>query len=250
MKERPILFNDEMVRALLDGRKTQTRRLLKPQPGTTPDDYPGAPGHWWPCNGVGSMVHVERELQNQAGGWEGFAGTVCPYGQPGDRLWVREAHALVPITAYAQSIGVDIAQDPDDDYEAAIYRTGWERSTSGFRWRPSIHMPRWACRLLLEVTDVRVERLQDTTEADARAEGAAFHDGMGVGHSGWRHDQKEVHEDARSSFARLWKSINGDGSWDANPWVWVLEFRRIDQQQEADAATASIVPSQHREESN
>ena len=89
-------------------------------------------------------------------------------------------------------------------------------------------MPRWASRITLEVTGVRVERLQQTSEEDARAEGAMFHDGRGIGHSGWRHDYADVHDDARSSFAAIWQSINGPKSWAVNPWVWVVSFRRLD----------------------
>ncbi|MBB3142787.1 hypothetical protein [Halomonas organivorans] len=238
MKERPILFNDEMVRTLLDGRKTQARRLLKPQPGTTPDDYPGAPGHWWPCNAVHSMVHVERELQNKAGGWEGFAGTVCPFGQPGDRLWVREAH------------GYEIRSVGGTPHEQIAYRASKPNAVSCYdcngveqpmKWRPSIHMPRWACRLLLEVTAVRVERLQDISRFDACREGiyAEDHD--------WRESEFYLpnvayrsspsagvrYSSARHAFEELWASINGPDSWAANPWVWVVEFRRIEAQEVA-----------------
>lgn len=235
MKERPILFNDEMVRALLDGRKTQTRRLLKPQPGTTPDDYPGAPGHWWPCNDVGSMVHVERELQNQAGGWEGFAGTVCPYGQPGDRLWVREACRAEELGTGLD--GVRYVADEDfvpikdcqqaaeawlrlHNYRSKKYQHGSANTV------PSIHMPRWACRLLLEITAVRVERLQDISEADSSAEGCDNSETEAAQECGWC-------EKPRRAFRRVWERISGPESWNANPWVWVVEFKRIDQQQEA-----------------
>ena len=142
-------------------------------------------------------------------------------------MWVREAHAIVPRTAYAHSDGVPQQLRPDDDHDAAIYREGWCRSAGGIKWRPSIHMPRWASRITLEITSVRVERLQDIAEDGAKAEGAAWHDGGRYGHSGWRHDEKDVHSDARSAYARLWEEINGHGSWAANPWVWVIQFRKI-----------------------
>jgi len=188
-KERGMLFNDEMVRAILEGRKTQTRRVIK-----------GVDGKNWLKGASNHVVHAADH---------------CPYGQPGDRLWVREAHAIVPRTAYAQSVGVDQILKPDDDHDAAIFRAGWERSKPG-PWRPSIHMPRWASRITLDITDVRVERLQDISTADAKAEGGPTH-----GHSG-----AEISH--RRGFRHLWSQINGPDSWDANPWVWVIEFRRID----------------------
>lgn len=203
MKERPILFNDEMVRAILDGRKTQTRRSMKPQPEKR--------GAFWEWGGAGwSLDHgVVPVVQGHS------MSARCPYGQPGDRLWVREAHAFVPTSAYAHSEGVQQTINPHcrNQDTAAIYRQGWERSTGGFRWRPSIHMPRWASRLLLEVTAVRVERLQDITEADAIAEGGPVDSPCGLA-TGW--------------FADLWDKINGDDAWGANPWVWVVEFQRVE----------------------
>ena len=138
---------------------------------------------------------------------------------------MRETFAIVPRTAYARSAGVQQTLRPDDefDHDAAVYRAGWDRSNGGFRWRPSIHMPRWASRITLEIVSVRAERLQDISEADALAEGveidesghATRADGIAVG-------------GARTAYAELWESINGPGSWAANPWVWVVEFRRVE----------------------
>lgn len=199
MAERPMLMSAPMVRAILAGTKTQTRRIAK---------------------GVATVHAITGEPPAKLDS----AGprVACPYGQPGDRLWVREAHAIVPRTAYAHSEGVQQTLRPDDPYEhdAAIYREGWTRSNSGFKWRPSIHMPRWASRITLEITSVRVERLQDISEADAKAEGAgeAFDtvDGF-VEHDLGNH---------RDGFAKLWTEINGPESWAANPWVWALDFRK------------------------
>ena len=222
MKERPILFSSPMVRAILDGRKTQTRRVCKGQ----------------------------RELSNV----HDFQLDRCPFGQPGDRLWVRETWRIGAWDQDAGCVALDYSADgfarrewiqvPDNDlflklwqqscddaYAAGLHPFDgffkWEPGQSPCRWRPSIHMYRWASRITLEITGVRVERLNDISDADAKFEGASFHDGLGVGHSGWRHDFGDVHADARSSFARLWESINGAGSWNANPWVWVIEFRRV-----------------------
>lgn len=175
MKERPILFSAPMVRALLDGRKTQTRRVVKPQPTATREEAIRT-------YGKGGTFILEA----------GFFGVRCPYGQLGDRLWVRETWgACAGSPVYRAD---DNATCPD-----------------GGRWKPSIHMPRWASRITLEVTGVRVERLQDISEEDAIAEGVPEQRG-----DPW-------------AFQCLWDSINGARercSWAANPWVWAITFSR------------------------
>lgn len=209
MKERPILFSASMVRAILDGRKSQTRRIVKPQPE----------------HGL-QMCHYSPTGWARNRDAEGHACTCdparAPYGVPGDRLWVKETHAIVPRTAYAMSEGVQQALRPDDNHDAAVYAADWERSKPG-RWRPSIHMPRWASRITLEITDVRVERLNDISEADALAEGAE------VCANGVWFDRSPTFagSDARGAYYCLWQHINGPGSWAANPWVWVVEFKRV-----------------------
>lgn len=207
MKERPILMSAPMVRALLAGTKTQTRRAIK-APGIFVSSGT-VDGH-----GVVSMHDNDiREVH-------------CPYGQPGNRLWVRETFAIVPRTAYRCSEGVQQTLRVDDPYEhdAAIYRQGWTRSKGGFRWRPSIHMPRWASRITLELTEVRVERLQAISDADALAEGIERLPDGGYGLPGGSH----YHFTApRISYWSLWDAINGQGSTEANPWVWALTFKRI-----------------------
>jgi hypothetical protein len=197
MSDRPILFSAEMVRAILDGRKTQTRRVMKPQPKPTPADFPGPAGHWWPSQKHKSMLGVEREMQK----WKGLAGSACPYGDTGDLLWVRETWTQYPI---------ELNPEPCD---------AWHKATSNgplppFKWRPSIHMPRWASRITLRITDIRVERLQDISCADAEAEGAGHEAGLTGGQ-------------AREAFSHLWNKINGPGAWGANPWVWVMAFERV-----------------------
>jgi hypothetical protein len=215
MKETPILFSAPMVRAIRSGIKTQTRRVLKTEP-----IYDGRFAGGWKLQG---------KAGREAALCSPMIADLCPYGQPGDQLWVRETHAIVPRTAYAHSEGVQQTLRPDDPYEhdAAIYREGWTRSNSGFRWRPSIHMPRWASRITLEITSVRVERLQDISEADCIAEGieGTYLEEIQV----WRDYQHEgkVFLSARHSYISLWESINGPGSWDANPWVWVVEFKEV-----------------------
>ncbi|WP_213160011.1 hypothetical protein [Pseudomonas aeruginosa] len=191
-RERPILFNDQMVRAILEGRKTVTRRVMKPQP--TPSK---SGGHYWPCNVHQSMLHVERELQNGEGCWCGLAEAACPFGEPGDRLWVRETFADI-------GCRLTFRADLEDGAHCSVTR-----------WTPSLHMPRWASRILLEITAVRVERLHDITPNQCIAEGA------------WREKDKELGrgQEAIAAFADLWRSTGGD--WDANPWVWVVEFKRV-----------------------
>lgn len=212
--ERPILFNGAMVRAILEGRKTQTRRVVKPQPAGK--YLKSALDAEWLSKPFGGLVlPMIKDLPIE-----------CPYGQPGDRLWVRETFAIVPRTAYRCSEGVQQSLSPDNDHDAAIYREGWSRSRSGILWRPSIHMPRWASRILLEITAVRVERLQDISEADARAEGISDGGCLNCGEPE-PCGCEEPAADARDAFCRLWQSINGEQSWHENPWVWVIEFKRV-----------------------
>lgn len=227
---RPILFNTPMIRALLDGRKTVTRRPVKG--GQIPRlDYPD---HEEPWVAVGQQHRrygfvVYGKTEEACAAKLGEFGA-CPYGQPGDRLWVRETWLEDPEDdgswGYAQYIGCkgsplsDIPQrfqKPDH----CIFRASW--NGPDLRWRPSIHMPRWASRILLEVTDVRVERLQEITPDQAVAEGV---DGeicrQYLETSPVRHQCREAEI---LGFAGLWNSTGGD--WDANPWVWVVEFRRV-----------------------
>ena len=221
MIDRPIIFSAPMVRALLAGTKTQTRRVasildLRIQ-------QHGADLLTW---GVRFKKPVRGVVASHSGGCFSdqqargiIASQFCPHGRPGDRLWVREAFAIVPRTAYRCSEGVQQLLRPDDDHDAAIYRAGWERSNSGFRWRPSIHMPRWASRLKLEITEVRVERLQDISEADALAEGCVGGHGAIPGYN--------YAATPGEQFRALWGSINGPAAWDENPWVWVIGFKSV-----------------------
>ena len=232
MKERPILFSGPMVRALLAGSKTQTRRALRTQPPGHVVDF--STFHNPKGDGLAHFAFdpVKRELQD----W--FA--VCPYGQPGDRLWVRETwqgpllqeheidadpdwHYPSNLNQYKNPQHCEYAADggPKPEYTDAddVMRQGW---------RPSIHMPRWASRITLEITSVRVERLQDISEADSQAEGATpipdhcDHVRLSCADIGCSGPQPY-----RVGFRSLWQSINGPASWDANPWVWAVEFRKV-----------------------
>ncbi|MFB2706970.1 hypothetical protein [Marinobacter shengliensis] len=205
--EKPILFNDDMIRAILEGRKTQTRRIAK---NVVFDSR--FRSKW-------KAVHKHTEVAIDTP--PAMLGDVCPYGQLSDRLWVREAHAFVPMPAYRCSTGIYQKINPSDDYEACVYRENFDRARS-FPWRPSIHMPRWASRITLEITGVRVERLQEISEEDARAEGVPGEKEAAAAGLDW-------YDKPRRAFRFLWQSINGPDSWDANPWVWVVEFKRVDQ---------------------
>ncbi|HBZ2223482.1 TPA: hypothetical protein N3Z59_002244 [Klebsiella pneumoniae] len=211
MKERGMIFNAEMVRAILDGRKTQTRRIMKPQPEPCPRG-----GHWWPSNVFKTMLHVEDEMQNGKGGWGGLVGDACPFGDVGDRIWVREAFASGLST---KSTLAYRATHKREDLEDGFYDT--------IKWTPSIHMPRWASRILLEITDVRIERLNAISEEDARAEGIIDGGCLNCGEPepcGCANPEP----DATDAFAYLWQSIYGQESWNANPWVWVISFKRVE----------------------
>lgn len=211
-RERPILFSGEMVRAILEGRKTQTRRIVKPQPEPPKAIYEEKHcfakaiqdfwGFEWVAN-VGSEFIVRNRST---------ATHKCPYGHPGDRLWVRETWAYVPVTAYRCSEGVQQSVNPSDLDMAAVYASGWDHSRPG-RWRPSIHMPRWASRITLEIEAVRVERLKDISNEECFAEGLPADSEKGN----------------RTWYGDLWESINGKGSWDLNPRVWVIQFKRVNE---------------------
>lgn len=208
MKERGMIFNADMVRAILDGRKTQTRRIMKPQPEPCPRG-----GHWWPSNVFKTMLHVEDEMQNGKGGWGGLVGDACPFGDVGDRIWVRETWA----EAGASAPDLKLYRANYPEHVPSIYEN--VPPAEEIRWTPSIHMPRWASRILLEITDVRVERLNSISDADAKAEGCCYGRGGGI---------PDFAVNPADHFPTLWASIYGEESWKANPWVWVIEFKRVE----------------------
>lgn len=205
--ERPILFSAPMVRALLEGRKTQTRRICK---DAMVDHF----GEAWPASsttfdGKEWVARWPEKLQGKTVS-DGYKSPQedrirCPFGLPIERLWVRETWRRDDY----DPAGVIYAADAPADALA---------ETRGIiKWRPSIFMPRDASRITLEIASVRAERLQDISEADAKAEGCTartYRDGRG-------------HEPAVVDFRDLWGKINGVGAWNANPWVWVVEFKRV-----------------------
>ncbi|WP_211843735.1 ASCH domain-containing protein [Raoultella ornithinolytica] len=214
MIERGMIFNGEMVRAILDGRKTQTRRIMAPQPA---DDiersaFPNPDAIGW-----------KSSLKHKYGSTTAH---FCPFGTIGDRIWVRE-------TFRVHSRATDVATLV---YKASE-RNSWTEQTHRVpvavcnkpatpeKWTPSLHMPRWASRILLEITDVRVERINSISQEDAQAEGLEL--------TGWRPTYSDPDSGGEvmtpyDNFAELWSSIYGDESWQANPWVWVIEFKRVE----------------------
>ncbi|WP_194760950.1 ASCH domain-containing protein [Klebsiella variicola] len=202
MTERGMIFNSEMVRAILDGRKTQTRRPVK---FPVHDKNLG-------CELAGNELAGELSAGNYLN---------SAFGKPGDRIWVRETwqaihdycdeNGHVDERRYARSI-----PRHSGNYWHPVYEEAWgneSREDREFPWRPSIHMPRWASRILLEITGVRVERLRSMSQDDARAEGVIAASGP---------------MEAGLAFRELWDSIYGEESWKANPWVWVIEFKRVE----------------------
>lgn len=202
--EKPILFSGEMVRAILEGRKTQTRRFAAPASGSFPLSAPN-----------------------------------FKYGNVGDRLWVRETWRTEVHTGEYKMIGYR-ANDTNEDCRPATNLSEFNRLWEKYQdngWRPSIFMPRWASRITLEITAVRVERLKDISEVDAKAEGITprqYRDDTfwtnylkGTKPKGGVDGEVIAFRSPIESYSSLWNSINGAGSWDANPWVWVIEFKKI-----------------------
>ena len=210
MSEKPILFSGEMVRAIPDGRKTQTRRVvnvprLEKRRGTLSADG-------W------------RKGDIEAAGWRDLAKIWNPYGQPGDRLWVKETHARVH-EGLLQNL------DPEPDNGKA-YNNGWSTvyradgepahwQHYGIHWKPSIFCRREYSRITLEIVSVRVERLKDISENDAYAEGISTDSRLEPMRAG------ASFRSAKLAYKSLWESINGKGSWAKNPWVWVIEFKKL-----------------------
>ena len=232
MKEVPILFSTEMVKAILKGRKTQTRRVVKPQPRPAISGLENKFDFDFKRH---SARNVDAEDLNYA-----LTGIIdnCPYGKVGDVLWVRESCCYV-LRDHAH----DLLEGSRDNNQW-VYKTSvhpdwmiYAKVKYGYKWKPSIHMPRAACRLLLEITDIKVERLHDITEEDAIAEGIlsrtnpsvnsfskpflTYYDYVNGGFATFGQTT------AIESFRSLWHSINGAQSWKDNPWVWVIKFKTL-----------------------
>ncbi|EKN3396452.1 hypothetical protein ABHY64_001492 [Yersinia enterocolitica] len=237
MNEKPILFNAEMVQAILSGRKTQTRRIMKVQPSEHfhPQTIHGAmdfTAHWYTPGVIDKDGYLQPARKDVFGVADEDEGYTCPLGAVGDQLWVREnfyQHGVWNQPYFGE------CSDPEDAYfsgdKRVLYAADGGSVKHGgtrddfWRSRPSIHMPRWASRINLLITGVRVERLRDISQEDAQAEGMEL--------TGWRPtysdpDSGGEYETPYDNFAELWISIYGEESWQANPWVWVIEFERME----------------------
>lgn len=222
MKERPILFSAPMVRAILDGRKTVTRRFVKQDLQRLGD------GDWYAFDHKGINYRVNARHTTVAA-WAHLL-QFCPYGQAGDQLWVREAFSG-PHCMDASDGCKEVPPSKWGDCSRIWYWADGNPTEGDWtRPRPSIHMPRWASRITLEIVSVRVERLQDISEEDAAAEGVYRESEDEIPFNGpWyiNAGDSQGYATAKSCYAALWDSINGEGSWEKNPWVWVIEFRRV-----------------------
>lgn len=229
MSERPILFSGPMIRAILGGRKTQTRRVVD----LSEFGPSGTPGYDWTWRGQAPVKSIAQQRRYPGGCWQDVSNDrlmgLCPYGQPGDFLWVREKFQLVRQVAedwYTAPPTIPIVV-PDAGLFEVRYSATYDHDqpkNSACGWRPSIHMPKWAARLWLRITDVRVERLHPMLDADARAEGIRQYVVSGPDPDG------RSYQDWVTPFKELWDSINAKRgySWESNPWVWVVAFERVE----------------------
>ncbi|ELI8104576.1 hypothetical protein ABND02_004116 [Yersinia enterocolitica] len=255
MNEKPILFNSEMVQAILSGRKTQTRRIMKAQPSEHfhPQTIHGAmdfTAHWYTPGVIDKDGYLQPARKDVFGVADEDEGYACPLGAVGDQLWVRETFALL---GNEDGVCVDWQDNMvkgDEQAAARIYKASceqkhgdyglysipdsayWKPDTTNMKyegtWRPSIHMPRWASRINLLITGVRVERLNDISEQDAISEGLECYVDDGVPYYG-PFNNGDCRPDV--VFRGLWDSIYGQKegeNWQANPWVWVIEFERME----------------------
>ncbi len=239
MKERAIIFSGPMVRAILDGRKTQTRRLIglnQLQPSETP-------GYDWTFRGRAPVRSIAQQQRHPSGCWQDLTTArllaLCPYGKPGDRLWARETWGLASHTyptEWRRGSIADASAKRIAEWWRVEYRADREGGHGSCHWRPAIHMPSWASRATLLITDVRVQRLHEISDEDATAEGVTRgvvppdEDGPArVGYTLGDDDGRcALHPTPRDAFAAGWDSINGErGPWASNPWAWVIGFERV-----------------------
>ncbi|CDZ82905.1 hypothetical protein BN1086_01000 [Citrobacter koseri] len=246
-----MIFNGEMVRAILDGRKTQTRRIMKVQPSdgfhpTHNGYYLDLNAHWYTPGVVDKNGYLQPAKKDVFGVADENEGYTCPFGAVGDRIWVRETWAQLGNEDGCPIDWNDNLVKGGGPEAARIYRASCEQKEGNYglwsipddaywkphtddlqydgTWCPSIHMPRWASRLTLEITGVRVERLNSISQEDAQAEGMEL--------TGWRPTYSDPDSGGEvwtpyDNFAQLWESIYGEESWKANPWVWVIEFKVV-----------------------
>ncbi|WP_313439410.1 hypothetical protein [Atlantibacter hermannii] len=225
MKERGMIFNGEMVRAILDGRKTQTRRIISERHLNLIDLG----------SQIGECYPLECGIDHENS--QSYYREHCQFGKPGDRIWVRETYQG-PLFDYEHMEAYLEDNSKFEKPDFCVYRADGKPAPEFYDaddnlhccWRPSIHMPRWASRITLEITGVRVERLNGISETDAKAEGIdmeALFDSQDCYDCIADHNMTG-RPTATGSFKYLWESIYGAESWQANPWVWVIEFKRVE----------------------
>lgn len=229
MKERPILFSGKMVRAIRDEKKTQTRRIIKP--AITRVEWNREPGWCWVYS---NPLKTKSQYTNSySKDWPQTLLPFCPYGEIGDRLWVRETwQSYMDVTGDPDLHRFENCKtDPATGKKYIVYyRSMYNEDDDPGDWSPSIHMPRWASRITLEITDIHAEQLRDISEEDARAEGAvyAYTEAFKREHGHYPAGIIDA-SCAVGQFASLWDSINADRgySWESNPWVWVIGFKPV-----------------------
>jgi hypothetical protein len=214
VKERPILMHARSINGIMKGRKTQTRRIMK---RNTPHECDGI-FEWYP-GGVKAGFHAFNGQSSRFHVPSGWAADYCPYGMHGDRLWVRETWAVLPAW--------DDIKPRDIPPGYTVYLRAEDPDVAVTRWRPSIYMPRWASRLTLEITNIRVERVQDISESDCFEEGIQPMPCLDCDDLIDLHRIDEEHIiDPRPQFQQLWDETNGKGEWTRNDWVWVIDFKQ------------------------
>ncbi len=233
MNEKPILFSGQMIRAILEGRKTQTRRIMNPQPPNWCERF------GWTCFTPKGSISGRGNYEDKGPGEKFFK---LKYGDAKDFLWVRES-----FYAFEQKV---YSSEGTSSNRQCFYREDGGILVNGAKWKPSIHMPRWASRITLEITSLRVERLNDITESDAKAEGVTLKepttesDIAEIQISDCSPDIKELARlmgpgqfGYKAEFEFLWHEINGKRApWNSNPWVWVIEFRMANESKREEKA--------------
>ncbi|MBU2897707.1 hypothetical protein [Vibrio hepatarius] len=228
MKVVPMIFNTEMVKAIINGRKTVTRRPMKPQPTDSGSGY-----MWWPSKVFETMINIEKTKEGQF--WDELVGDMCPLASIGDLVWIRETFSALGHDDFQQVSPMCLTEIHEYRYKASEpvgLANCSDHEVRGYKWVPSIHMPRSASRLTLKVTDVRIEQIQDISEDQAQCEGFRYNSLYNEWGGLEAHPDSRSHapqwgwyEKATHAFKSLWNSIYNN--WDQNPYVWVVEFEVI-----------------------
>lgn len=231
MKELPILFSTEMVQAILAGRKSMTRRIIKPQPAAF------VTSAVWKKFSSSCPEHVTEDEHIKT-----FLSDKCPYGKSGDLIWVRESFTVLE-PEHCASMKERFVYKASCNSESDEIRRDYIKSGWPYQWKPSIHMPKEAARIWLEVTDIHVERLQDISQEDAQAEGVFPPAPHRCG--GWKNELHDFKDCFRCAFKVLWNQINGPSgnTWEANPFVWCVRFKVLSTTGKPEIKTSHSIPA-------